>query len=147
MRNTRSITMLAVAVLLAFGAVLVAARWINAQAAGTTTRIAIAQVDIGLGARISPEMVKLSDWPANAMPPGAVSDAARAGSRPANHCFAVVSTTTSGWNVTRGSPTPRMLFTHHVLATSTRSPVAGRSTGWTSPKRFGAPPLSSPTRR
>ena len=38
MRNTRSITMLAVAVLLAFGAVLVAARWINAQAAGTTTR-------------------------------------------------------------------------------------------------------------
>jgi len=75
MRNTRSITMLAVAVLLAFGAVLVAARWINAQAAGTTTRIAIAQVDIGLGARISPEMVKLSDWPANAMPPGAVSDA------------------------------------------------------------------------
>jgi pilus assembly protein CpaB len=75
MRNTRSLIMLAVAIVLAFGAVVVAAQWINAQAAGNTAKVAVAQLDIGLGARITPEMVRLTDWPANAMPPGAISDA------------------------------------------------------------------------
>jgi len=81
MRNTRSIIMLAIAVLLALGAVLVAAQWINAQAAGNTAKIAVAQVDIGLGARITPEMVRLADWPANAVPPGAITDANALASR------------------------------------------------------------------
>jgi len=74
MRNTRSIVMLAFALLLAFAAVIVAAQWINAQAAGSVSKVAVAQQDIGLGARISPDMVRLVDWPGNAIPPGAIQD-------------------------------------------------------------------------
>jgi pilus assembly protein CpaB len=68
--------MMLIAVVLAGGAVLVAARWINGQAASTagTGKVAVALVDIALGSRLNPEMVRLVDWPANAMPPGAISD-------------------------------------------------------------------------
>ena len=74
MRNARALTMMAFAVILAFVAVIVAARWINAQASGNTNKVAVALVDISLGARIAPEMVRMVDWPANALPPGAFSD-------------------------------------------------------------------------
>ncbi|MFA6067661.1 MAG: Flp pilus assembly protein CpaB [Janthinobacterium sp.] len=74
MRNARALTMMAFAVILAFVAVIVAARWINAQASGNTNKVAVALLDISLGARISPEMVRMVDWPANALPPGAFND-------------------------------------------------------------------------
>ena len=75
MRNTRALVMMAVAVIVAFGAVIVAARWISAQGAGNTDKVAVALVDISLGSRLSPEMVRMVDWPSNAMPPGAIMDA------------------------------------------------------------------------
>jgi pilus assembly protein CpaB len=75
MRNTRALMMMAVAVVLALGAVIVAARWISAQASGSTDKVAVALVDISLGARLTPEMIRMVDWPANAIPPGAITDA------------------------------------------------------------------------
>jgi pilus assembly protein CpaB len=66
--------MMGVALLLAIAAVLVAARWINAKASNATNKVAVATVDIALGSRIMPETVKMVDWPANAMPPGAFTD-------------------------------------------------------------------------
>ena len=75
MRNTRALVMMAVAVIVAFGAVIVAARWISAQGAGNTDKVAVALVDISLGSRLSPEMVRMVDWPSSAMPPGAITDA------------------------------------------------------------------------
>ena len=69
MRNARALTMMAIAVILAFAAVIVAARWINAQASGTINKVAVAQIDISLGARITPDMVRMVDWPSNALPP------------------------------------------------------------------------------
>ena len=89
MRNTRAIIMMAVAVLLAFAAVIVAARWIGAQAQGNSGQIAVALVDIGLGARINSAVATLldedrSDWYAAALraaagetPPSAGPDVAR----------------------------------------------------------------------
>jgi pilus assembly protein CpaB len=74
MRNTRAWLMMAVALVLAAGAVVVAARWINGQAANGTGKVAVAVVDIALGSRLNPDMVRLVDWPAGAMPPGAISD-------------------------------------------------------------------------
>ncbi len=74
MKNTRALMMMVFAVVLAFAAVFVAARWINAQAAGATNKVAVAIVDIGLGARLSPEMVRMVDWPSSAVPPGAITD-------------------------------------------------------------------------
>jgi pilus assembly protein CpaB len=67
--------MMLVAVIAAFGAVIVAARWINAQASGVTGKIAVAAMDVSLGSRLSPEMVRLVDWPSNSMPSGAFTDA------------------------------------------------------------------------
>ena len=74
MRNTRALVMMGVAVLLALGAVVVAAQWISSQGAGNTDKVAVAFVDISLGSRLSPEMVQMVDWPKNAMPPGAFND-------------------------------------------------------------------------
>ncbi|MFT5532863.1 MAG: pilus assembly protein CpaB [Burkholderiaceae bacterium] len=74
MRNTRALMMLAIAVVLALGAVVVAARWIGDQAAVTTSKVAVAQNDVSLGARMTPEMVRMVDWPSNALPPGAITD-------------------------------------------------------------------------
>jgi pilus assembly protein CpaB len=67
--------MMLIAIVLAFGAVLVAAQWINRQSSSNTQKVAVALVDIPLGSRINAEMVRLVDWPANAMPPGAFNDA------------------------------------------------------------------------
>jgi pilus assembly protein CpaB len=74
MRNTRALVMMGVALLLAMGAVVVAARWINAQASSAKNKVAVAQVDISLGSRLAPEAVQMVDWPANAMPPGTFTD-------------------------------------------------------------------------
>ena len=74
MRNTRAMVMMGVAVLLALGAVVVAAQWVSSQGAGNTDKVAVAFVDISLGSRISSEMVQMVDWPKNAMPPGAFND-------------------------------------------------------------------------
>ena len=74
MRNTRAMIMMVVAIALAFVAVVVAARWINAQATTSTAKVAVAQVDISMGARITPDMVRLVDWPASVQPPGAIKD-------------------------------------------------------------------------
>lgn len=74
MKNIRGLVMLGVALLLAVAAVIVAARWINARAGNATNKVAVAQVDIALGSRLQPETVKMVDWPASAMPPGAFTD-------------------------------------------------------------------------
>ena len=66
--------MMVVAIGLAFVAVVVAARWINAQATTSTAKVAVAQVDISMGARITPDMVRLVDWPASVQPPGVIKD-------------------------------------------------------------------------
>lgn len=81
MKNTRGLLMLALALVLAVGAVFAAARWINARASGNTSKVAVAMVDISLGSRITPEMVRMVDWPAAAMPPGAFTDAKLVDSR------------------------------------------------------------------
>ncbi|UMR30219.1 Flp pilus assembly protein CpaB [Massilia sp. MB5] len=74
MRNTRALVMMIVAIVLAFLAVVMAAQWINAQAAGSTSKVAVAQTDISLGARLNPDMIRMVDWPASVTPPGAISD-------------------------------------------------------------------------
>ena len=75
MRNRRALIMIIAAVVLGLAAVFVAVQWINAQGAGSTNKVAVALVDISLGGRLTPEMVRMVEWPANAMPPGAITDA------------------------------------------------------------------------
>jgi pilus assembly protein CpaB len=73
MRNSRALLIIGAALLLALAAVLVAAKWMSEQGAGRT-RVAVAAVDIGQGTRLVETSVKLVDWPAGSLPPGAILD-------------------------------------------------------------------------
>ncbi|MRW87482.1 Flp pilus assembly protein CpaB, partial [Pseudoduganella sp. FT26W] len=74
MRNTRALTMIGVALFLALAAVVVAAQWIAGQSASNSNKVAVAMLDISMGARITPELVHMVDWPASSVPPGAMTD-------------------------------------------------------------------------
>lgn len=74
MRNTRALTMIGVALVMALAAVVLAAQWIAGQSASNSNKVAVALVDIGMGARVTPELIHLVDWPVSSMPPGAVVD-------------------------------------------------------------------------
>jgi len=66
--------MIGVALILALAAVVVAAQWIAGQSAGNSNKVAVALLDISMGARITPELVHMVDWPASSMPVGAMVD-------------------------------------------------------------------------
>ena len=54
-----------------------ASQWLNAQAnssAGSTTEIFVASVDINVGDAITPERIKLEQWPGDKVPNGATGD-------------------------------------------------------------------------
>ena len=73
MRNSRAILIIGVALLLALGAVVLAAKWMGEQGPAGT-RVVVAAADIGQGARILPASLQLADWPAGVLPPGAITD-------------------------------------------------------------------------
>jgi len=66
--------MLLVAALAGLAAVVLASRWMMEQSAGSTTKVVVATTDINLGQRLSPEFVKVVDWPRDSLPPGALTD-------------------------------------------------------------------------
>ena len=74
MKNTRGFLILGLALLLALGAMFAAVGWIKGSASRQTTMVAVAMTDISLGARLSPEMIRMVDWPAAVVPPGSFSD-------------------------------------------------------------------------
>ena len=74
MRNTRALTIIGVALVMALAAVVLAAQWITGQSANNSNKVAVAMIDIGMGTRITPESVHLVDWPVSSMPPGAAVD-------------------------------------------------------------------------
>jgi len=67
--------MLLVALLAGGAAVLFASKWMNAQAK-SGGHIAVAAVDVEMGAKLMPEMLRLVAWPAGSEPPGAYADLA-----------------------------------------------------------------------
>jgi pilus assembly protein CpaB len=73
MRNSRALLIIGVALLLALGAVLLAAKWMGEQGSGGS-RIAVASVDIAQGSRLAAVNLQLVEWPASSVPPGAVTD-------------------------------------------------------------------------
>jgi pilus assembly protein CpaB len=66
--------MIGVALVMALAAVIVAAQWIAGQSASNSNKVAVALLDISMGARVTPELVHMVDWPVNSMPPGAILD-------------------------------------------------------------------------
>jgi pilus assembly protein CpaB len=71
--RSRGVTMLLIAAVAGLAAVAFAARWMQQQG-GTKNSVAVANVEIQLGSRITPEMVRMADWPEGSVPPGAFSD-------------------------------------------------------------------------
>ncbi|SEO61127.1 pilus assembly protein CpaB [Duganella sp. CF517] len=66
--------MMALAVLFGLGAVLMASRWLLRQTPTTANRIVVAAADVNLGQRLTPQMMKSLDWPADSLPRGALLD-------------------------------------------------------------------------
>lgn len=74
MKNTRAIVMIVVSVIIGLAAVVLASRWVAQQAAVATNKVVVAARDIDLGTRLTPEMLKLVEWPSGSIPPGAIQD-------------------------------------------------------------------------
>lgn len=66
--------MILVSVAVGLGAVVLASRWMSEQASVATTKIVVAANDIDLGTPLTPQMLKLLDWPNGSVPPGAIHD-------------------------------------------------------------------------
>jgi pilus assembly protein CpaB len=74
MKNRRAYSKMALAIVLGLAAVAMASRWLLGQAPVNASHIVVATGDISLGQRLAPEMLKLSDWPSDSLPEGAVAD-------------------------------------------------------------------------
>ncbi|TFW31665.1 Flp pilus assembly protein CpaB [Massilia horti] len=81
MKNKRALVVMAVAILFGLTAVVLASRWLLMQPAAIANRIVVASADINLGQRLSPEMLKLAEWPADSVPKGAFTDPQQVGGR------------------------------------------------------------------
>jgi pilus assembly protein CpaB len=81
MKNKRALTVMAVAIVFGLAAVVFASRWLLTQPGGGSGRIAVATADISLGQRLTPEMFKLAEWPADSVPKGAFTDPQKLGGR------------------------------------------------------------------
>ena len=74
MRNTRAWMMMGAAVVAGLVAVVLASQWISRQSQLGASKVVVLGVDVQLGGRITPEMVKLVDWPSGSVPPGTFDD-------------------------------------------------------------------------
>ncbi|MBC7858303.1 MAG: Flp pilus assembly protein CpaB, partial [Burkholderiaceae bacterium] len=74
MKNRPAWLMMALAVVLGLLAVALASRWLLRQTPSVSSKIVVAGADVSLGQRLAPEMLKLIDWPADNLPPGATQD-------------------------------------------------------------------------
>jgi pilus assembly protein CpaB len=81
MKNKRALVVMAVAILFGLTAVILASRWLLLQPTTSAGHIVVAAADINLGQRLTPEMVKLAEWPADSVPKGAFTDPAKLAGR------------------------------------------------------------------
>ena len=74
MKGTRAIVMLILSVVAGLAAVVLAARWLNAQAVAGGERVVVAARDVPLGTPLEPGMLQSVPWPSGGAPKGAFSD-------------------------------------------------------------------------
>lgn len=67
--------MIVVSVGIGLGAVVLASRWISQQAATVaSSKVVVAAINIDLGTPLTPQMLKVADWPRGSVPVGATED-------------------------------------------------------------------------
>lgn len=81
MKNPRAVAMVGVSVMIGLFAVVMASQWINQQTAKASSKITVAAIDIDLGSKLTPEMLKTVDWPSNSIPDGNFVDPAKLDTR------------------------------------------------------------------
>ncbi|WP_409268826.1 Flp pilus assembly protein CpaB [Massilia sp. BHUDP2] len=81
MKNKRAVIVMTLAILFGLTAVLLASRWLLTQPAKRADHIVVAGADISIGQRLTPEMLKLVEWPAHSVPKGAFDDPQKLGDR------------------------------------------------------------------
>lgn len=74
MKNPRAFLMIAISVGVGLGAVVLASRWISQQATVASDKVVVAAQDIDLGTPLTPQMLKVADWPKGSVPAGAAED-------------------------------------------------------------------------
>lgn len=76
MKNQRAIVRMAVAIAFGLAAVALATQWLRHRDAisASASRIVVAAADITPGQRLTPEMLKLADWPKGSLPAGSFVD-------------------------------------------------------------------------
>lgn len=66
--------MIVVSIIVGLVAVVMASQWINKQTSVSAQKVVIAAVDVDLGSKLTPEMIRLVDWPSGSIPDGAIVD-------------------------------------------------------------------------
>jgi pilus assembly protein CpaB len=77
MKNRRALLMMALAIVFGLAAVALASRWLLRQTPGASNKIVVAAVDVNIGQRLTPDMFKQIDWPADSLPRGALRDGSK----------------------------------------------------------------------
>jgi pilus assembly protein CpaB len=74
MKNTRALVMIAISVGVGLGAVVLASRWVSQQSTVASNRVVVAAQDIDLGTPLTPQMLRIADWPKGSVPAGAADE-------------------------------------------------------------------------
>lgn len=74
MKNPRAFLMIVISIGIGLGAVVLASRWISQQATVASSKIVVAAQDIDLGTPLTPQMLKVADWPKGNEPAGATEN-------------------------------------------------------------------------
>ncbi|MDD3884670.1 MAG: Flp pilus assembly protein CpaB [Gallionella sp.] len=74
MKNPRAVIMIAVSVAVAIGAVVLASQWMLRQTKVAASKVVVTKTAIDLGTRLTPQMLKVVDWPKDSVPEGVESD-------------------------------------------------------------------------
>lgn len=74
MKNPRAFLMIVISIGIGLGAVVLASRWVSQQATVASSKIVVAAQDIDLGTPLTPQMLKVADWPKGNVPAGATED-------------------------------------------------------------------------
>ncbi|KLU23518.1 pilus assembly protein CpaB [Caballeronia mineralivorans PML1(12)] len=74
MKTSRAVVMLGMALLAGVAAVGFASRWLLQTSSSAVTPVAVAAADVSLGQPLSPNLVRMVNWPTGSIPPGTFKD-------------------------------------------------------------------------
>ena len=74
MKNPKALVMVVVALLVGLFAVVMASRWMTSQTQLDATHIVVATADANPGTKLTPDLLKLVEWPSRSVPQGSFTD-------------------------------------------------------------------------